>query len=209
MKSLTIKGEVRKSLGKKDAHKLRAVEKAPAVLYGGENPVHFSVDFSELRHMIYTPNVYLIELDIDGTVYKAILQDIQWHPVEEMVMHVDFLQISEDSPIKIEVPIKVSGHAKGIRAGGKLSTNLRRLKVKALANDVPDTINIDVTKLGLGQSIKVADLKVDNVEFLDPKSNVVVSVSITRAARSAAGAGGVGGDEEEEEASAEAPASEE
>lgn len=210
MKSLTIKGEARKSLGKKDAHKLRVVEKAPAVLYGGETPIHFSVDFSELRHMIYTPNVYLIDLNIDGTVYKAIMKDIQWHPVDEIVMHVDFLQINEDKPIKIEVPIKVSGHAKGIKAGGKLSTNLRRLKVKALAGDLPDTINIDVTKLGLGQSIKVGDLKQANVEFLDPKSNVVVSVAITRAARSAAGAAGIGADDEEEVGAAEeTPASEE
>lgn len=209
MKSLTIKGEARKSLGKKDAHKLRAEEKAPAVLYGGDEPVHFSVAFSELRQMIYTPNVYLIDLDIDGTIHKAIMQDIQWHPVEEIVMHVDFLKINEDKPIKIDVPIKVTGHAKGMRAGGKLNTNLRRLKVKALASDLPDTISIDVTKLGLGQGIKVGDLKVENVEFLDPKSNVVVSVAITRAARSAAGAAGAGDEEEEEAGAEETPASEE
>jgi len=209
MKSLTVKGEARKSLGKKDSHKLRAAEKAPAVLYGVDEPVHFSVDFSELRHLIYTPNVYLIDLDIDGTVHKAIMKDIQWHPVEEMVMHVDFLKISDDKPIKIEVPIKVTGHAKGMKAGGKLNTNLRRLKVKALASDVPDTITIDVTKLGLGQGIKVGDLNLANVEFLDPKSNVVVSVAITRAARSAAGAGGAGEEEEEEETAEETPASEE
>lgn len=196
MKSVVIKGEVRNSLGKKDAKKLRAAEKAPAVLYGGEETIHFSVDFSELRQLIYTPSVYLIDLDLDGKTYKAIMQDIQWHPVEEQVLHVDFLMIGDDRPVKIEVPIKVSGHAKGIKAGGKLNTNLRRLKVKALATDLPDAIEIDVTKLGLGQSIKVADLKVDNVEFLDPKSNVVVSVAITRAARSAAGTAAVEDDEE-------------
>ncbi len=198
MKSLAVKGEARKSLGKKDAHNLRAAEKAPAVLYGVEEPIHFSVDFSELRQLIYTPNVYLIDLDIDGTTHRAIMQDIQWHPVAEMVLHVDFLKISDDKPIKIEVPIKVTGHAKGIKAGGKLNTNLRRLKVKALAENIPDAIDIDVTQLGLGQGIKVGDLNLDNIEFLDPKSNVVVSVAITRAARSAAGVGGSGGDEEEE-----------
>ena len=198
MQSLTIKGEIRTALGKKDVKKLRAEKKAPAVVYGGDEAIHFSVDFSELRQLIYTPNVYLIDLELDGKSYKAIMQDIQWHPVDEQVLHVDFLKISDDKPIKIEVPIKVSGHAKGIRAGGKLNTNLRRLKVKALASDLPDTINIDVTKLGLGQSIKVANLSVDNVEFLDPKSNVVVSVAITRAARSAAGAAGSMDDEEEE-----------
>ncbi len=209
MKSVTIKGEARTSLGKKDAHKLRAAEKAPAVLYGGEAPIHFAVDFSELRKVIYTPNVYLIELDIDGKVQKAIIQDMQWHPVEEIVMHVDFLAISDDKPIKIDVPIAVTGHAKGIKAGGKLNTNLRRLKVKALSADIPDSITIDVTKLGLGQGIKVGDLKIENVEFLDPKSNVVVSVAITRAARSAAGGAGSDEDEEEEGSSEEAPATEE
>lgn len=200
MKSLSIKGEARTSLGKKESKKLRAAEKVPAVLYGGEEAIHFSVDFSEMRQLIYTPSVYLIDLDIDGTSYKAIMQDIQWHPVEEQVLHVDFLRIAEDKPIKIEVPIKVFGHAKGIKAGGKLNTNLRRMKVKALAADLPDTIDIDVTKLGLGQSIKVANLNVNNVEFLDPKSNVVVSVAITRAARSAAGAMAADDDEDEAEA---------
>lgn len=208
MKSVTIKGEVRKSLGKKDSRKLRAAEKAPAVMYGGEEPIHFSVDFAEMRQLIYTPNVFLIDLDIDGTVHKAIMQDIQWHPVDEVVMHVDFMKINEEKPIKVDVPIKVTGHAKGIRAGGKLNTNLRRLKVKALASDLPDTINIDVTNLGLGQGIKVGDLKMENVEFLDQKSNVVVSVAITRAARSAAGAA-VAVDDEEEASAEEAPASEE
>ncbi|MFV0592696.1 MAG: 50S ribosomal protein L25/general stress protein Ctc [Draconibacterium sp.] len=208
MKSVAIKGEVRTSLGKKDSKKLRAEEKAPAVLYGGESPVHFSVDFAEMRQLIYTPNVFLIDLEIDGKTYKAIMQDIQWHPVEEEILHVDFLQIAEDKAIKIDVPVKIFGHAKGIRVGGKLNTNLRRLKVKALASNLPDTIEIDVTKLGLGQSIKVADLKSDKVEFLDPKSNVIVSVVMTRAARSAAGASGVA-DDEEEETSEEAAASEE
>lgn len=198
MKSVTIKGDLRESLGKKESKKLRAAEKVPAVLYGNEEAIHFSVDFAELRQLIYTPSVFLIDLDINGTSYKAIMQDIQWHPVAEQVLHVDFLKIDDEKPIKIDVPIKVFGHAKGIKAGGKLNTNLRRLKVKALAADLPDTVEIDVTKLGLGQSIKVADLKVDNVEFLDQKSNVVVSVAITRAARSAAGA--IVEDEEEAEA---------
>lgn len=198
MKSVVIKGELRTSLGKKDAKKLRAEEKVPAVLYGGDAPVHFSVPFAELRKLVYTPSVYLIDLDIDGTVYKAIMQDIQWHPVEEVILHVDFLRIQDGKPVKIEVPINVYGHAKGIKAGGKLNTNLRRLKVKALAENLPDTIDIDVTNLGLGQNIKVGDLNVENVEFLDAKSNVVVAVAITRAAKSAAGQALAAGEAEEE-----------
>ena len=188
MKSLVIKGQERKSLGKKDAKALRAAEKAPAVLYGGETPIHFSVDFAEMRNLVYTPNVYLIDLDIDGTTHKAIMQDIQWHPVDEQILHVDFLRISDDKPVKMEVPINVTGFAKGIKAGGKLNTNLRRLKVKALPVNMPDAVDIDITELDLGEGIKVADLNVENVELLDAKSNVVVSVAITRAAKSALGA---------------------
>ena len=198
MKSVTIKGQVRASLGKKDSKKLRAQELVPAVLYGGETPIHFAVPFSELRQVIYTPSVYLLDIEIDGKVHKAMMQDVQWHAVEEQILHIDFLKIQEGKPIKIDVPIKVSGMAKGIKAGGKLKTNLRRLKVKANAEDLPDTIKIDVTKLGIGQSIKVANLSVPNVEFLDSKSNVVVTVAITRAAKSAAGAAATADDDEEE-----------
>ncbi|WP_340110784.1 50S ribosomal protein L25/general stress protein Ctc [Maribellus mangrovi] len=187
MKSVTIKGEPRTSLGKKEAKKLRAAEKAPAVLYGGGETTHFSVDFSELRQLIYTPSVYLINIELDGKTHTAIMQDMQWHPVDEVVMHVDFLEISDDKTVKIELPIKIIGQAEGTKSGGKLSMNQRRLKVKALPGDLPDVIEIDVTKLILGQSIKVADLNVENVEFLDPQSNVIVSVITTRAARSAAG----------------------
>jgi large subunit ribosomal protein L25 len=200
MKSVVVKGQKREALGKKEAKKLRAQEIAPAVLYGDEEVIHFSVAFSELRKIVYTPNVYLVDLDIDGKMYKAMMQDIQWHPVEEEILHLDFLRVSDDKPIKIEVPIQVHGMAKGMKAGGKLKTNLRRLKVKALAADLPDTIKIDITKLGIGQSIKVADLKVENVEFLDSKSNVVVGIIVTRAAKSAAG---LAVDDEEETEGAE------
>lgn len=185
MKSVKVKGELRTSLGKKDAKKLRAEEKAPAVLYGGEEPIHFSVSFAEMRQLVYTPNVYLVDLEIGDKTYKAIMQDIQWHPVDEVILHVDFLMVKEDKPVKIAVPVKIEGYAKGLKMGGKLNTSLRRLKVKALAKDLPDTINVDVTELDLGQTIKVGDLKYDNIELLDAKSNVVVSVVITRAAKSA------------------------
>jgi large subunit ribosomal protein L25 len=196
MKTVLVKGQVRTALGKKETKKLRSEELVPAVLYGGEEPIHFAVSFSELRKVIYTPSVFLIDIDLDGQIHQALMQDVQWHSVEEQILHVDFLRIVEGKPIKIEVPVTTSGLAKGIKAGGKLKINLRRLKVKALAKDLPDTINIDVTKLGIAQSIKVGDLVVKNVEFLDSKSNVVVAVVITRAAKSAAGVGGVDDDEE-------------
>ena len=187
MKTLVVKGQKREALGKKDAKSLRSQELVPAVLYGAGEPVHFSVPFSEMRQVVYSPGVFLIDLDIDGTVYNAMMQDIQWHAVEEQILHIDFLKIEDNKKIKIDVPVKVKGLARGIKAGGKLKTNLRRLKVKALAKDLPDNIEIDVTKLAIGQSIKVADLSLKNIEILDKKTNVVVAVTITRAARSAAG----------------------
>ena len=188
MKTLVVKGQKRSSLGKKEAKLLRSQKLVPSVLYGAGEPVHFAVPFSELRQLVYTPEVFLIDLDIEGAVYTAIMQDIQWHAVEEQALHVDFLKIEENKKIKIDLPIKIVGLAKGIKAGGKLKINLRRLKVKALAKDLPDSIEVNVTKLGIGQSIKVGDLSLKDIEILDKKSNVVAAVTVTRAAKSAAGA---------------------
>ncbi len=189
MKSISIKGAAREGLGKKDSKKLRTEEKVPCVLYGGEEPIHFYADAASFRKAIYTPNVYLINLDIDGTECTAIMQDVQFHPVEEQILHVDFLKVEEDKPLKIEVPIKVKGFAKGMRAGGKLKTNLRRLKVKALAKDLPDNIEIDITNLEIGQSFKVGQLESETLEFLNSKSVPVVTIMMTRAARAASQAG--------------------
>lgn len=186
MKSFAIEGAVRETVGKKETKKLRAEGKVPCVLYGGEETIHFYAEASAFHKVVYTPNVYLIDLDIDGTIHKAIIQDIQFHPVEEQILHVDFLKINEDKPVKIDVPINVHGYAAGMRSGGKLKVNLRRLKVKALAKDLPDHIDIDITNLELGQSFKVDELKSDKLEFLNSKSVPVVSVMITRAARAAA-----------------------
>lgn len=188
MKTLVVKGQKRNSLGKKEAKLLRSQKLVPSVLYGAGEPVHFAVPFSELRQLVYTPEVFLIDLDIEGAVYTAIMQDIQWHAVEEQALHVDFLKIEENKKIKIDLPVKIVGLAKGIKAGGKLKINLRRLKVKALAKDLPDSIEVNVTKLGIGQSIKVGDLSLKDIEILDKKSNVVAAVTVTRAAKSATGA---------------------
>jgi large subunit ribosomal protein L25 len=188
MKTVVVKGQKRNSLGKKEAKQLRSQELVPSVLYGAGEPIHFAVPFSEMRQLVYTPGVFLVDVDIEGTIYTAIMQDVQWHAVEEQILHVDFLKIEEGKKIKIDLPVKITGLAKGIKAGGKLKLNLRRLKVKALAKDLPDTIDINVTKLGIGQSIKVGDLTLKNIEILDKKSNVVVAVTITRAAKGAVGA---------------------
>jgi large subunit ribosomal protein L25 len=203
MKSIAIKGQIREGLGKKESKKLRSEGKVPCVLYGNEAPIHFVADAGDFRPLIYTPNVYLLDLDIDGETYNAILQDVQFHPVDEQILHVDFLNTTEEKPVKIDVPIRVTGYAKGMRSGGKLKTNLRRLRVKALAKDLPDTISIDITNLGLGDSFKVGQLKLDNIEFLNSKSVPVVSIVITRAARAAMGMAPIAEEEEEAEAETE------
>ena len=185
MKTFDIKGSLRTGTGKKNSKSLRDQELVPCVLYGGEENVHFFIPFSEFRHVVYTPDVYLINLDIEGKIYKAILQDSQWHPVEEIMLHADFLQVSDKKPVKVSLPVDITGTAKGIKTGGKLKVNLRKLKVKGVAANLPDTIRVDVTELGLGQSIKVGDLKADGIMLLNNKSDVIATVTVTRAARAA------------------------
>ncbi len=186
MKSVEIVGSKRAAVGKKETKKLRAADLVPCVLYGGEEPIHFQTNASEFRKIIYTPNVYLVDLNIDGEIYKALMQDVQFHPVEEQILHCDFLKITDEKPIKIEVPVKVEGYAVGMRAGGKMKLNLRRLKVKGLAKNIPDFITINIDNLDLGQSIKVGQVTVENLEFLNSKAVPVVTIVVTRAARAAA-----------------------
>lgn len=185
MKSVKVSGQKREALGKKNSKKLRAQELVPAVLYGAEEVIHLTVPFSELRKLVYTPNVYIIELNIDGEEHKAIIQDLQWHPVEEQILHVDFLKVTDDKPVSVFIPIVLNGMAKGVKGGGRLKTNMRKLKVKALPEFLPDTIDIDITNLAVGDSIKVEELKRNNLEFLDNKSNLIVGVISSRAAMSA------------------------
>ena len=176
---------------KKETKRLRAEGLVPGVLYGGDEPVHFYAPEKEFKSLIYTPNVYLVDLDIDGTVTQSIIQDKQFHPVREQLLHVDFLRTTDDKTIKVEIPVKVEGFAKGIRNGGKLKVNLRTLKVKGMVKYLPDTININVDDLDIGQSYKVASLKRENLEFLNAQAVPVITIMITRAAK-AAKAGGKG-----------------
>jgi large subunit ribosomal protein L25 len=185
MKSLKITGQKRESLGKKGAKKLREQGLVPGVLYGKDEVTHLAVSFSDLRPFVYTPDVYLIDLEIDGEVHKAMIQDVQWHPVEEQILHIDFLKIEADKQVKIGVPVQLVGTAKGIKTGGKLKVNMRKLRVKSLAENLPDTIEVDITKLAIGDSIKVGELQRENLEFLDNKSNLIVGVISTRVAKSA------------------------
>ena len=195
MKSIEIKGSARTEIGKKATRELRNSNGVPCVLYGvkkDENglPVatHFSVPTEGLRNLVYTPNIYLVNLDIDGEVVTAIMKDIQFHPVKDNILHVDFLQVEENKPIAMEVPVQLEGLAEGVRAGGKLALQIRKLKVKALYNAIPERLVIDVTPLGLGKTIKVGELSYEGLELLNAKDAVVCAVKLTRAARGAAAA---------------------
>lgn len=192
MKSIELKGTIRETVGKNSSKVLRANETIPCVLYGGKDSVHFSVMESDLKPIIYTPNVYLVALEIDGKKYTAKIQDLQFHPVSDKILHIDFFEVSEDKKIIIEIPVRVSGNSVGVKEGGKLVQDLRKLKVKSLVSELPDDITIDITDLGLGKSIRVAELTHDKVEFLNFKNSPVVSIKMTRAARGAAEAAKAG-----------------
>ncbi len=183
MESIQIKGSLRKKIGKSETIKLRKAEQVPCVLYGGKESVHFSAIEKDFRHLIYTPRVYLVNLDIDGKTYMSILQDIQFHPVTDKILHVDFLEISEYVAIKIAIPIQLNGFAEGVKSGGRLYTMLRKLKVRALPKDLLDILEIDIENVELGESIKIQDLDFKNLELLDPPASVVCSVKLTRVAK--------------------------
>jgi large subunit ribosomal protein L25 len=138
-----------------------------------------------LRNLVYTPHIYVVDLNIDGKTVNAIMKDIQFHPVKDNILHVDFYQIDEQKPIVMEVPVQLEGLAEGVRAGGKLALQIRKLKVKALYNQIPERLTIDVTSLGLGKTIKVGELNYEGLELMNAKEAVVCAVKLTRAARGA------------------------
>ena len=192
MKSIEIKGSLRTETGKKATHSLRKENGVPCALYGiqkDENgkPVatHFTVTVEGLRKLVYTPHIYVVDLNIDGKVVNAIMKDIQFHPVTDAILHDDFLQIDEANPIVMEVPVKLEGLAEGVKAGGKLALQMRKLKVKALYNVIPERLVVDVTSLGLGKTIKVGELNYEGLQILNAKEAVVCAVKLTRAARGA------------------------
>jgi len=188
MKTFELNGKVREDLGKKATKATRNVDSVPCVLYGGENNVHFTATNSDLRKLIYTPEVFLVDLDVDGKKCKAIMKDLQFHPVTDKILHIDFLQVSESKPVVIEIPVKLQGLAEGVKAGGKMSLEARKLKVRGVYTQIPECITVDVTNLGLGKSIQVGAIQVENLELLNAKNAVVAQVKLTRAARGAAAA---------------------
>ena len=197
MKSIEIKGSLRTETGKKAAHSLRQNNGVPCVLYGMQKDengnqvaTHFTVTVDGLRKLVYTPQIYVVDLNIDGKIVNAIMKDIQFHPVTDAILHVDFLQINEENPIVMEVPVQLEGLAEGVKAGGKLALQIRKLKVKALYNLIPERLVVNVTNLGLGKTIKVGELNYEGLTLLNAKEAVVCAVKLTRAARGAQAAAG-------------------
>ena len=190
MKSFDLKGTVRTDLGKKATKAERVVDNIPCVLYGTTENVHFTTTVSEVRKLVYTPEVFVVNLEIGGKETKAIMKALQFHPVTDKVLHIDFLAISEDKPVIVNLPVKLEGLAEGVKAGGKLALEMRNLKVKGLYTQIPENIVIDVAELGLGKSIQVAKVSVPNLEILNAKNAVVAQVKLTRAARGAAATAG-------------------
>ena len=195
MKQISINGTARTELGKKAAKAIRNSGNVPCVLYGEKKDangqpeaIHFSVSEEEINKLIYTPHIYLVDINIDGEDHKGILKEVQFHPVKDNVLHVDFLEVHAEKPIVMGVPIAPQGLAEGVRAGGRLITMVRKLNVKALYSAIPEKLNIDVTALQLGKSIKVGDLHFENLELVTPKEVIVCTVKMTRAAMGAAAA---------------------
>ena len=195
MKSISVIGSSRTEVGKRATNALRKEGLVPCCLYGEKkdengNPVAtvFSVPVEGLRKLIYSPDIFVVELTIDGVATKAVMREIQFHPVKDNVLHVDFYEITEEKPIVMAVPVKLEGLATGVRAGGKLVQLQRRLKVKALYTNIPEKLIIDVTSLELGKSIKVGELSFENLQLVTPKEALVCAVKATRASAAAAAA---------------------
>ncbi len=180
MKSVAMFGYLRDGVGKSAAKAIRNEGKVPCVLYGVGEHIHFSMYAADFKPLVYTPNTYKVKLDLDGKTYRAILKDIQFHPVNESILHADFLEITDDKPVEMLIPVKLVGNSVGVRAGGKLIANVKKLRVKGLHTDFPDFIEVSIDTLEIGGVIKVGDIKADKVTILDSPSNPIVSVRTTR-----------------------------
>ena len=180
MKTVSLSGSLRESVGKKDAKKHRNDGNIPCVIYGGEKQVHFVVSDKAFRKLIFTPNVYTFSIDIAGTTYNTVIQDVQYHPVTDNILHVDFLEIHPEKPVLIGVPVKITGVAPGVLKGGRLDLKTRKLKVKGLVQYLPDHIELSIDELEIGDSIKVKDLQRENITFVDSPNTMIIGVHTAR-----------------------------
>jgi large subunit ribosomal protein L25 len=181
MKTVSLSGSLRENVGKKDAKKNRNEGKIPCVLYGGKEEIHFAVEDKSFKPIVFTPYAHIVNLNIAGNKYAAVLQDIQYHPVSDEILHADFLELVEGKPINVTIPIRITGSSTGVLRGGKLVKKYRKLKVRGLAADIPNEITIDITNLEINDNYKVSDIKIDKVKLLDYPTSVIISVESTRA----------------------------
>ena len=195
MKQITIEGTSRADLGKKATKAVRANGNVPCVLYGEKKDengkpvaIHFEVSEKQINKLVFTPHIYLVDIKIDGEDHKGIMKEIQFHPVKDNVLHVDFFEVHAEKPIVMGVPIAAKGLADGVRAGGRLMMMIRKLQVRALYENIPEKLDVDVTKLQLGKSINAGQLSYDDLEIITPKEVIVCTVKMTRAAMGAAAA---------------------
>ncbi len=180
MKTVQLSGSPRASVGKKDAKAVRNSGSVPCVLYGTGEQIYFSVRHIDIQKIVVSPDVFIIELDIDGTKKTGVIQELQMHPVKDTVQHVDFLELVDNKPVTIGIPVKLVGRSRGVLNGGRLQQVFRRLKVQALPKDLPSEIEIDITPIRIGQSRRVSDVVLPGVTMLDPQNAVVVSVKRAR-----------------------------
>ncbi|WP_166385921.1 50S ribosomal protein L25/general stress protein Ctc [Polaribacter sp. 11A2H] len=199
MKSISIKGSKRESVGKVATKALRNAGMVPCVIYGGENPIHFSAEEKAFKKLVFTPNVYTASLDVDGVKIPAVLQDIQFHPVTDKIIHVDFYQLFDDKEITMKIPVQLTGTSPGVLNGGSLRFTNRKLRVKALPANLPDFVTADISKLKIGNKLTVTSLATDGYTFMHPDNTVVVQVRTSRNAT-------VSEDDEEEAEATEAAA---
>ena len=180
MKTLEIKGSSRTALGKKDSKNIRKEGNVPCVIYGKDENIHFFAHANSFKDLVYTPDAHIVNLDLEGKEYRIVMQDIQFHPVTDRIQHVDFFQINDKKPIMISLPVKISGDSIGVKAGGKLRVKKRHLKVKGFANDIPESLPVDITNVRVNHSVKVGDLSYDKIELIDPKITTVLTVATSR-----------------------------
>ena len=180
MKKVSLSGSLRENVGKKDAKKHRREGNIPCVIYGGEKQIHFVTNEIKFDKVIFTPEVYLITIEIDGKEYLTILQDVQYHPVTDKVLHADFLELADGKTISIGIPVRLIGSAAGVMAGGQLIKKMHKVRMKGLVDDLPEKVEVDITDLNIGGSIKVRDIELDNLSLLDPPNSVIVRVKTSR-----------------------------
>ncbi len=173
---------MRNDLGKKESKNLRSLGKIPCVLYGGKENVHFQLEENDLKKLVYTPKVFIVELTIDSTKIKALVKDIQFHPVNDKILHVDFIELVDEKPVNTQVPIILTGNSIGVLNGGKLVKNLRKLSLRAIPKNLPDNISIDITNLEIGDKIYVRDLNYNQFEITTSENSVLVAIKTSRAA---------------------------